>query len=118
MEDDPQREGVPGKSGAAMLVVLVTFPDLEKARAVVKEIVSEGLAACASLVPKVESIYRWEGKVQQDAEALAIFKVASQGFAKLETAIIAKHPYDTPEIVGIGADRVEKSYLAWVLAAD
>jgi len=99
-----------------MLVVLCTFPDVEKARAVAKEIVSEGLAACVNLVPSVESIYRWGGEIQQDTEVLAIFKVASDRFEKLQGAIIAKHPYDTPEIVGIDADRVDTSYLAWVVA--
>ena len=101
-----------------MMVVLCTFPDVEKARAVCAEIISEKFAACVNILPGVESIYVWEGKVQRDAEVLAIFKVKTEGFEKLEQAILSKHPYDTPEIVGIAADKVEKRYLNWVVAAD
>lgn len=120
MSDDFQKAGAAEQSGApvscAMRVVLCTFPDAEKAREVASEIVSEGLAACVNLVSKVESIYRWEGEIQRDAEVLAIFKVASERYDELERAILSKHPYDTPEVVGIPADRVEKNYLAWVVA--
>ena len=122
MNENLQGAGGQEESGPpvsiGMLVVLCTFPDAEKARSVAKEIVLEGLAACVNLVPGVESIYRWEGEIQQDAEVLAIFKVASGGFGKLEKAIIEKHPYETPEVVGIAADQVESRYLAWVVAAD
>ena len=97
-----------------MMVVFCTFPDTEKARQVAGEIISEGLAACVNVLPGVESIYIWEGEVQRDAEVLAIFKVRTEGFVKLEQAILSKHPYDTPEIVGLAADKVERSYLEWV----
>ncbi len=120
MSDDFQKAGAPDSSDApvscVMRVVLCTFPDAEKAREVASEIVSEELAACVNLIPQVESIYRWEGEIQRDTEVLAIFKVASERYDELERAILAKHPYDTPEIVGISADRVEKNYLLWVLA--
>ncbi len=101
-----------------MMVVLCTFPDVEKARTVCAEIISEKLAVCVNILPGVESIYIWEREVQRDTEVLAIFKVKMEGFEKLEQAILSKHPYDTPEIVGITADKVEKRYLDWVVAAD
>ncbi len=98
-----------------MMVVFCTFPDVEKAREVAGRMIEQGLAACVNLLPGVESIYKWEGEIQRDAEVLAIFKVASARFSELERAILAKHPYDSPEIVGITADKVEKNYLDWVL---
>lgn len=100
---------------AGLMIVLCTFPDRETARKICREIISEHLAACANLIPTVESIYRWEGKVEQKQEALAIFKVAASAYPKLEHALLEKHPYDTPEIVGLPAQNVEKSYLAWAL---
>lgn len=122
MSDDLQETGGMEKSGppvsCGMLLVLCSFSDLENARTVAKEIVSEGLAACVSLAPNVESIYRWKGEIRQDPEVLAIFKVASDGFEKLEKAILEKHPYETPEIVGLSAERVNQDYLAWVLNAE
>jgi periplasmic divalent cation tolerance protein len=99
---------------ADMLVVLCTFPDSETARRISKEIISENLAACVNLIPKVESIYRWEGKIEQANEVLAIFKVATVGFKNLETILLEKHPYETPEIVAISPDQVSEKYLKWV----
>ncbi len=101
-----------------MMVVFCTFPDVEKARELAGRMIEQGLAACVNLLSGVESIYKWEGRVQRDAEALAIFKVASAGFSELEKAILVSHPYDSPEIVGITADKVEETYLDWVVAAD
>jgi uncharacterized protein involved in tolerance to divalent cations len=98
-----------------MMMVFCTFPDQEKAREVATEIIAEGLAACVNILPGVESIYRWEGEILNEQEALTIFKVAAAGFQKLEKAIVEKHPYDTPEIVGIAADKVSEKYLSWVV---
>lgn len=100
---------------ADMLIVLCTFPDVETARRICSEIISDNLAACVNLIPGVESIYRWEEKIEQASEVLAIFKVAAKGFKKLETNLLDKHPYDTPEIVGIAPHQVSEGYLKWVL---
>jgi periplasmic divalent cation tolerance protein len=99
---------------ADMLIVMCTFPDQEIARRISKEIISENLAACVNLVLGVESIYRWEGKIEQASEVLAIFKVAVVGFKNLEIALLEKHPYETPEIIGIAPNQVSKGYLRWV----
>ena len=119
MRENLQPTGEPDPNGspvvAGMLIVLCTFPDVETARRISTEIISENLAACVNLIPAVESIYRWEGKIEQASEVLAIFKVAAKGFKKLETNLLEKHPYDTPEIVGIAAHQVSDGYLKWVL---
>ena len=100
---------------ADMLVVLCTFPDLQTARRISEEMISENLAACVNLVPGVESIYRWEGKIEQSSEVLAIFKVAVAGFKNLEAALLEKHPYETPEMIAITPDQVSEAYLKWVV---
>jgi periplasmic divalent cation tolerance protein len=100
---------------ADMLIVLCTFPDLETARRISTEIITENLAACVNLIPSVESIYRWEGKIEKSNEVLAIFKVSVVGFKKLEAELLEMHPYETPEIIGIAADQVSLGYLKWVL---
>ena len=118
-------EGLPNAGGReqslppvsfGMMLVFCTFPDVEKAREVAGGIVSEGHAACVNILPGVESIYRWKGEIQNDSEVLALFKVAAEGFPNLERAILLKHPYETPEIVAVAADRVEEKYLSWVLS--
>ena len=97
-----------------LMMVFCTFPDCEKARSAGRTIVASGHAACVNLIPSVESIYSWEGEIQQDNEILAIFKVREDGYDRLEKALLAIHPYDTPEIIGIPAGKVEKAYLTWV----
>jgi periplasmic divalent cation tolerance protein len=101
-------------AGAGMLVVLCTFPDTEKAREICTSLVTEGLAACANLVPKVESIYRWKGDIHNDRETLAILKLPAGGFAALESKLLELHPYDVPEIVAIRPESANAEYLAWV----
>lgn len=103
---------------ADMLIVLCTFPDAETARRISNEIISENLAACVNLIPGVESIYRWEGKIEQSSEVLAIFKIAAKEFKKLETVLLEKHPYDTPELVAIAPDQVSEGYLKWILQTE
>lgn len=100
-----------------MLLVLCTFPEMGKAREICTAVVAEGLAACVNLVPGVESIYLWEGKMQSENEVLAVFKLQADGFASLESALSERHPYDVPEIVGVAADQVSAGYLDWVRGA-
>ena len=99
---------------SSMMVVFCSFPSLDNAREIGREIISEGLAACVNLLPHVESIYRWEGQIQQEPEVLAIFKVSSGAYARLEAALLSKHPYEVPEVVGVSAEAVSAGYLAWV----
>lgn len=100
---------------ADMRIVLCTFPDAETARRISTEIITEHLAACVNLIPNVESIYRWEGKIERSNEVLAIFKVLAAGFKDLEKCLLEKHPYDTPEIVAVTPDQVTEKYLKWIL---
>jgi len=100
---------------ADMLIVLCTFPDAETARRISTEIISGNLAACVNLIPGVESIYRWEGMIEQASEVLAIFKVSTSRFKNFEKKLLEKHPYEIPEIIGITADQVSEGYLKWGL---
>ena len=101
---------------ADMLIVLCTFPDAETARHICSEIISANLAACVNIIPAVESIYRWQGKIEQASEVLAIFKIAAIGFKQFETELLEKHSYETPEIIGFAPDLVSGEYLKWVLS--
>lgn len=95
-------------------MVLCTFPDAKIARDICTVLVTDGLAACANLLPGVESIYRWEGATNHDSETLAILKLPADGLAALESKLLGLHPYDVPEIVAIRPDAVNPAYLAWV----
>ena len=106
-----------GRAMKTMLLVLCTFPDLEKARQIGTALVERQLVACVNLLPGVESIYRWNGQVEQAAEVLGVFKTASDLYPALAQALAALHPYEVPEIVALEPSAVADSYLAWALAA-
>ena len=96
------------------IVVLCTCPDDETARELATEIVKARLAACVNIVPTVRSIYRWQGEVASDEEALLLIKSTASRYGELESAIALHHPYDVPEIVQVPITAGVPSYLAWV----
>ena len=95
-------------------VVLVTAPDLKTARTLAKAALEARLAACANLVPKIESHYWWQGKLESSAEVLLVFKTTRSRLRALEKVIVANHPYDTPEFVVLPVTGGNKRYLDWV----
>jgi periplasmic divalent cation tolerance protein len=96
------------------LIVHITFPDLVSARETVETLVNERLAACGSLVPNVESIYRWQGRVETAAEVLAIVKTQKSAFAALESRVRMLHRYEVPECIAVSVQDGSAPYLAWV----
>ena len=95
-------------------IVLVTFPDLQTARQIGSHLLESQLIACINLVPSVESMYRWEGKVNSDQETLGILKTAQSCLKELEENLLEKHPYDVPEFLVIKPDAGFEGYLKWV----
>ena len=114
----PSSEGPGPDSGFGLrmevLIAFCTFPDLETARRIVKEIVDLRLAACGNILPSLHSIYHWQGKVESNDETLAIFKLAASRYAEFEAKLRALHPYDVPEIIAHTIDHGLPEYLRWV----
>ncbi len=98
-----------------VLIVLSTFADAETARQAARALVEEKLAACANLVPQIESIYRWQGKVETSAEVLVIFKTTHGRYQQFEQRLRALHPYQVPEIVALPVACGFDPYLNWVV---
>ncbi len=98
-----------------VVVVFATFPSPEKATEVARILVTEGLAACANLVPPVRSIYRWDGKVEEADEILAILKTTRERFDAMKDRLVELHSYDVPEVIGIPTVGGHAPYLAWVV---
>ena len=95
-------------------IALVTAPDLKTARRLARAALEARLIACANLIPRIESIYRWQGKIERGAEVLMILKTTTKCLAKLEKLILAAHPYDTPEFVIIDLRGGNRRYLDWL----
>ena len=96
------------------IVVLVTVGSEEQGVTLGKLLVERNLVACVNLVPRVRSIFKWEGSVSIEQECLLILKSTSDVFAALETTIKAHHSYDVPEIIAFPIIAGSADYLSWV----
>ena len=102
------------KAARKFSIVLVTAPDLKTARKLAKAALAARLIACANLVPKIESHYWWQGKMETGKEVLMILKTTRTRLAALEKLILAKHPYDTPEFLVLPLSQGNRRYLDWL----
>jgi periplasmic divalent cation tolerance protein len=103
------------KQALNALLVLVTAPNIDSSRALAKAALEARLVACANLLPKVESHYWWQGKLDSSTEVLIIFKTTKAKLKALEKLIVAEHPYDTPEFLVLPILAGNKRYLDWVM---
>jgi periplasmic divalent cation tolerance protein len=95
-------------------IIFSTFADADTARQAARTLVEERLVACANIVPQVESIYRWQGKIESSAEVLVIFKTTRERYPAFEQRLRSLHPYEVPEIVALDIAAGLPAYLAWV----
>ena len=105
------------KPATRFALVLVTAPDLKTARALAKAALAAKLIACANLIPKIESHYWWQGKMESGPEVLLVLKTQKSRLAALEKLVLAKHPYDTPEFLVLPLAAGNQKYLAWLAAS-
>lgn len=101
-------------SSGKMIIVITTINEELDADRLAAGIVNKRLAACVQILPKLRSVYRWEGEIESADEFLLLIKTAADKFGDLEEYIIADHPYEVPEIIGIEAAAVSKPYLDWL----
>lgn len=95
-------------------IVLCTVPDTATGEALSLQLVEAGLAACVNIIPGLTSIYRWQGKVQRDAELLLLIKTRRDRFEPLSAALRERHPYELPEIIAIPLITGLPAYLDWI----
>lgn len=98
----------------SVIVVFSTFPTEDKAAEIARTLVSEGLVACANLVPPVRSIYRWQGELCDERETLAVMKTTRERFDALRARLVALHPYELPEVIALPVEAGHPPYLDWV----
>ena len=99
-----------------VLVVLVTASSQEEALLIGRHVVEKKLAACVTVVPKVTSIFEWEGTVCEEHEWLLVMKSDADVYDALEAEVKALHGYEVPEILALSVAKGSGEYLAWVKA--
>jgi len=92
------------------IVVLITVPTAADARRIARTLVEERLAACVNVLPGCESVYRWEEKVVQEAEAMMVAKTSRELFSDLSKRVAEIHPYAVPEVIGLPLTEVAERY--------
>ena len=96
------------------LLVFTTLPSADKAAELGKVLVEERLAACANLIPAVRSIYRWQGKLQDENEVLVLLKTRAEHLERLKLRILELHPYEVPEVLAVPVEAGYQPYLDWL----
>jgi periplasmic divalent cation tolerance protein len=95
-------------------IVLSTAGSEEEARKIAHHLVERKLAACVNIVPQIEAIYRWQGKVESSREWLLLIKTTAERFSAVRDAITELHSYDLPECVAISIEDGSAAYLNWL----
>ncbi|HTP52670.1 MAG TPA: divalent-cation tolerance protein CutA [Anaeromyxobacteraceae bacterium] len=96
------------------VVVLVTAPSPEAAASIARALVEERLVACGNVLPGIRSIYRWEGAISDEPEALLLLKTERHLVGALKERLPSLHPYQVPELLVLGVEDGLGPYLAWI----
>jgi len=95
-------------------IVLSTAGSEDEARKIARHLVEHQLAACVNIVPQMESIYRWQGKVESSQEWLLLIKTTAERFPAVRDAVLELHSYELPECIAISLEDGSAPYLEWI----
>jgi periplasmic divalent cation tolerance protein len=96
------------------IVIFITAANQKEAKKIAGRLVSEKLAACVNIVPQVNSLFRWQGRVDGAKEVLLIVKSKAAAFRKIAALVKKLHSYEVPEIIAVPIIAGEKKYLEWL----
>jgi periplasmic divalent cation tolerance protein len=97
------------------VVVFVTAPSADEAARIARTLVEEKLAACGNVIPAIRSIYRWQGSIHDDQEALLVLKAPRKRLTELADRVAQIHPYELPEVVGVPIEGGSEKYVDWII---
>ncbi|HKW81533.1 MAG TPA: divalent-cation tolerance protein CutA [Casimicrobiaceae bacterium] len=109
--------GKPAPGAEALILVLTTLPDRAAAEALARELLGARLAACIHVGATVQSLYHWNDQVETAEETQLLIKTRRSAYPQLEAAILARHPYELPEIVVVPISHGLPAYLDWIVDA-
>ena len=100
-----------------IIIILVTAGSEGEAEKIAQTLVEERLAACVNIISPIRSIYRWEGKTQDDREWLLVIKTEQKHFVDVEARVRSLHSYQVPEVIALPVVDGSQRYLEWVKLA-
>jgi periplasmic divalent cation tolerance protein len=110
-------EGLVLEPTSTARVVITTVASAEEARRLGHALVEQRLAACATLLPSVHSIYRWNDKIESSDETMLVIKTTLDQLSLLEARLCEMHSYETPEILVLPVETGGRAYLDWLQAS-
>lgn len=97
-----------------MIEIWINCPDQDTARKIADTLIAKRLVACANIIPEIQSIYRWQGRIENEPEIPLVVKTREENFSSVMQDVRKMHPYETPGIIGVPVEFVNEDYLAWV----
>lgn len=98
------------------VVVLTTVGSNFDAGLLANQLVEKRLAACVNVIPQIQSVYRWQGKIENDSEQLLLIKTVRERLDELKSTLFSIHPYEVPEFIVLPIDNLSDAYRAWLLS--
>ena len=98
------------------LIVFVTCPNATSARRIAKALLAKRLIACANLLGGVDSWFWWEGKINRSNEVLLLLKTVAAKLDEVRRSVVARHPYQVPEVLAVASAHGHRPYLEWIRA--
>lgn len=96
------------------LLVFITSPDEDTSVEIANMLVGSSLAACVNIVPKIRSIYKWDGEICDEIEQLMVVKTTEDKLSQLVSRVKQAHPFDVPETIAVKVVGGNQDYLKWV----
>ena len=99
------------------VIVLTTVGTTFDPHPLATDLVEKRLAACVNVIPQIQSVYRWQGKIENDSEQLLLIKTVAERVDDLKKTLFAAHPYEVPEFVVLHPEGLSDAYRAWLLSS-
>lgn len=98
-----------------MMDVWINCPSNDVAQRIADTLIEERLAACANVFAKVQSVYRWQGRIERESEVPLLLKIREAAFDRVAERVTELHPYDVPPVIGVPVARVNAPYRDWLI---
>lgn len=95
-------------------LILCTCPDMTTAETIAGMLIADKSAACVNILPGLTSIYLWQNRIEKTQECLLLIKTSQHLYHKVETSILANHPYELPEVIAVPIEHGLPGYLQWI----
>lgn len=99
------------------VIVLTTVGSSFDPQKLATELVDMRLAACINIIPRLHSVYRWQGKIEHEEEQLLLIKTAEELLDEVKRALFSRHPYEVPEFIVIRPEHLSDAYCEWLISS-